>query len=223
MTLRPTPVSPVPEETARIARAAVPKGNVDVQMRDVLGSIYTDEQFADLFAVRGRPVVPPWRLALVTVMQFAEGLSDRQAAEAVRSRIDLKYALGLELGDPGFDFSVLCEFRARLIAGGQDQQLLEVMLERLRERGLVKARGKQRTDSTHVLAAIRTLNRLELVGETLRAALNAVVTSAPKWLAQIGQPEWAERSGARVEHYRLPKSLTARQALAETIGTDGHA
>src|SRR5262252_7256516 len=95
MTLHPTPVSPVPEETARIARAAVPKGTVHVQMRDVLGSIYSDEQFADLFASRGRPVVPPWRLALVTVMQFAEGLSDRQAAEAVRVRIDWKYALGL--------------------------------------------------------------------------------------------------------------------------------
>lgn len=90
MTLHPTPMSPVPEETARSARAAVPPGNVYVQMRDVLGSISTDEQFADLFATRGRPVVPPWRLALVTVMQFAAGLSDRQAAEAVRVRIDWK-------------------------------------------------------------------------------------------------------------------------------------
>ncbi len=115
MTLHPTPMSPVPDETARIARAAVPKGNIYVQMRDVLGAIYTDEQFADLFAARGRPVEPPWRLALVTVMQFAEGLSDRQAAEAVRVRIDWKYALGLELEDPGFDYTVLCAFRARLV------------------------------------------------------------------------------------------------------------
>lgn len=106
MTLHASPVSPVPEETARIARAALPKGNVYLQMREVLGTIYTDEQFADRFAVRGRPVVPPWHLALVTVMQFAEGLSDRQAAEAVRVRIDWKDALGLELADPGFDYSV---------------------------------------------------------------------------------------------------------------------
>jgi transposase len=90
MTLHATPVTPVPEETARVARAAVPKGNVYMQMRDVLGSIYSDEQFADLFASRGRPVIPPWRLALVTVLQFAAGLSDRQAAEAVRVRIDWK-------------------------------------------------------------------------------------------------------------------------------------
>jgi transposase len=103
MTLHPTPTTPVPDETVRVARAAVPKGNLYLQMRDVLGAIYTDEQFADLFANRGRPVVAPWRLARVTVMQFAEGRADRQAAEAVRVRIDWKYALGLDLTDPGFD------------------------------------------------------------------------------------------------------------------------
>src|SRR5262249_51694595 len=155
MTLHPTPVSPVPEETARIARAAVPKGNVYVQMRDVLGNIYTDEQFADLFAPRGRPVVAPWRLALVTVMQFAEGLSDRQAGEAVRVRIDWKYALGLELSDPGFDYSVLCDFRARLVQGSAEHRLLDVLLEACKGRGLLKARGRQRTDATHVLGALR--------------------------------------------------------------------
>jgi transposase len=127
MTLHPTPVSPIPEETIRIARAAVPKGNIYLQMRDVLGSIYADEQFADLFATRGRPVLPPWRLALVTVMQVAEGLSDRQAAEAVRVRIDWKYALGLDLTDPGFDYSVLCEFRARLVQGSAEHRLLDVL------------------------------------------------------------------------------------------------
>jgi transposase len=156
------------------------------------------------------------------VFQFLENLSDRQAAEAVRGRIDLKYALSLELEDAGFDFSVLCEFRARLLAGEHDQNLLEVMLEHLGERGLVKARGKQRTDSTHVLAAIRSLNHLELVGETLRAALNAVARSAPEWLARQNRPDWAERYGARVEQYRLPKGEAARQALGEAIGADGH-
>jgi transposase len=154
--------------------------------------------------------------------QFLENLSDRQATEAVRSRIDLKYALSLELDDPGFDFSVLCEFRARLLAGGRDQNLLEVMLEHLHQRGLVKARGKQRTDSTHVLAAVRSLNRLEFVGETMRAALNAVAASAPQWLIEYNRPDWLERYGARVEQYRLPRSLAARQSLAEVIGTDGH-
>src|SRR3954470_2706675 len=125
---------------------------------------YEDRDFAGLFPDRGQPALAPWRLAMVTLMQFLEDLSDRQAAEAVRARIDWKYALGLELTDPGFDFSALSEFRARLIAGASEKLLLDKMLQRLRARGLVKARGRQRTDSTHVLAAIRVLNRLELVG-----------------------------------------------------------
>ena len=125
--LRPTPLTPVPEETARVAHAAFPRGNIYMQMRDILGVIYRDEQFADLFARRGRPAVPPWRLAVVTVMQFAEGLPDRQAADAVRARIDWKYALGLELTDAGFDYSVLSEFRARLVAGSAEERLLDVL------------------------------------------------------------------------------------------------
>jgi transposase len=222
MSMRPSPIEPVPEETARIARAAFRKGNLLMRIRDEIGVLYDDQMFASLYDARGQLAIAPWRLALVTVFQFLENLSDRQAAEAVRGRIDLKYALSLELEDAGFDFSVLCEFRARLIAGGQDQNLLEVMLEHLGERGLVKARGKQRTDSTHVLAAIRTLNHLELVGETLRAALNAVARSAPEWLARQNRPDWVERYGARVEQYRLPKGEAARQALGEAMGTDGH-
>src|SRR4029453_18518525 len=148
MSLRPQPGSQVPEETARVARAAFPKGNPYLTLRDELETIYADSLFAALFPKRGQPAEAPGRLALVTVLQFAEGLADRQAAEAVRSRIDWKYLLGLELGDPGFDFSVLCEFRARLIAGGAEHLLLEAMLETCTGHGLVKARGKQRTDST---------------------------------------------------------------------------
>jgi transposase len=88
MSMRPKPVDLVPEDTARVAKAAFPKGNLYIQMRDVLGTIYDDEDFSELFEVRGRPAIAPWRLALVTLMQFSEGLSDRQAAEAVRARID---------------------------------------------------------------------------------------------------------------------------------------
>jgi transposase len=222
MAMHPSLIDPVPEETARVARAAFRKGTLLMRVRDEIGVLYDDTMFAALYGARGQSAIAPWRLALVTLFQFLENLSDRQAAEAVRSRIDWKYALSLELTDPGFNFSVLCEFRARLLASGQDQRLLEIMLERLGERGLVKPRGKQRTDSTHVLAAIRTLNRLEFVGETLRAALHALAQSAPAWLARHGRPEWAERYGARVEQYRLPKSLAARHALAEAIGADGH-
>jgi transposase len=218
MPLHPTPASPVPEETARIARAAIPKGNDYLQMRDVLVSIYADEQFADLFADlfagRGRPVVPPWRLALVTVMQFAEGLSDRQAAEAVRVRIDWKYVLGLELTDAGFDYSVLSEFRARLVTGSAEERLLEVLLAACTHQGLLKARGKQRTDSTHVLAVVRTLHRLERVAETLRATLNALARIAPDWLRTQVSPDWFDRYGRRIEEERLPKGQQARRAYA---------
>jgi transposase len=221
MTLHPTPMSPVPEATARIARAAVPKGTVYVQMRDVLGSISTDEQFADRFAVRGRPVVPPWRLALVTVMPFAEGLSDRQAAEAVRVRIDWKYALGLELADPGFDYSVLSEFRARLVQGAAEQRLLDALVEACKAHGVLKARGRQRTDATHVLGALRVLWRLERVAETLRAALNALAKEAPDWLQERVPADWYERYGRRIEDYRLPRGQAARAAYAQQVGADG--
>jgi transposase len=156
------------------------------------------------------------------VLQFTEGLSDRRAADAVRGRIDWKYALGLELTDPGFDFSVLCEFRARLIAGRLEQALLDAMLARLRERGLLRARGRQRTDSTHVLAAVRAVNRLESVGETLRAALNALATVAPDWLAQHADAEWPDRYGRPFEEWRLPKGEGPRKVLGEQIGRDGH-
>jgi transposase len=155
-------------------------------------------------------------------MQFAEDLSDRHAVDAVRGRIDWKYALGLELDDPGFNFSVLSEFRARLTAGGAERLLLDEMLEARKARGLLTARTRQRTDSTHVLAATRDLNRLELVGETLRATLNALATVAPQWLRERVPSEWFDRSAARVEETRLPKGREARYAHAEVIGADGY-
>src|SRR4051794_22786296 len=221
MSLKPMPIGPVPELTAYVAKAAFPDGNPYLAVRDALGTFYDDWRFAGLFPDRGRPAEAPWRLALVTVLQFAEGLADRQAADAVRGRIDWKYALGLELTDPGFDFSVLCEFRARLVAGGGERLPLEAMLESCKGDGLVKARSRQRTASTHVLAAIRTLNRLELVGETLRAALNSLATVAPQWLRSWVPAEWFDRYAARVEESRLPKGEEARYAHGEAIGADG--
>src|SRR5919199_2869085 len=200
MSLHPHhPIGPVPKQTARIARAAFPKGSPYLTLRDALGSVFTDRDFADLYPEQGQPGYPPWRLALVTLMQFREGLSDRQAAEAVRARIDWKYLLGLELTDPGFDFSVLCEFRDRLLAGSAAEWLLAKLLERCRTLGLLKARGQPRTDSTPVLAAIRVLNRLALVAETLRATLNALATVAPDWLQGLAPLAWYERYGRRIE------------------------
>ena len=221
MSVHVQPINPVPEETVRVARLAFPKGNRYLTLRDEIGTIYTDQDFADLFSTYGQSAIPPWRLALICVMQFMEDLTDRQAAAAVQSRIDWKYALGLELTDPGFDFSVLCEFRTRLTTGKTEQKLLNRLLETFKERGWVKARGQQRTDSTHILAAIRLLNRLEAIGETLRAALNSLATVAPDWLQAWVPPAWFERYGRAIDEYRLPKGVEARKVYAEMIGTDG--
>lgn len=212
----------IPDETARVARACFPKGNVYITMRDELDLRYPDSRFADLFrSTQGRAAESPGMLALITVMQYAEGLSDRQAAEAVRARIDWKYALGVHLEYKGFHFSVLGEFRKRLVAGSAEQRLLDDMLEQFREKKLLKARGCQRTDATHVLAAVRKLNRLETVGETLRAALNVLAVAAPDWLLEQVTPDWFDRYGARFEQYRLPQERAEQGELAVLIGRDG--
>ncbi|MFD9795517.1 transposase [Streptomyces sp. NPDC059070] len=225
MSLRPIPVPPVPEATARVARAVFRKGCLAMRVRDELGPLFCDEQFASAFPHRGGPALSPGQLAMVSVLQFAEGLTDRQAADAVRSRIDVKYCLGLELDDPGFNFSVLSEFRDRLIVHGLEEQVLDIMLERLSGLGLLRAGGRQRTDATHVLAAVRAVNRMEFVGETMRAALEALAATVPDWLADIaGQhPVWAKRYGARCDSYRMPKGDNAREEWARTVGEDGFA
>jgi transposase len=222
MSLAPKPIMEVPEETARIARAAFPKGNIYVRMRDRLGVFFVDEQFASLFSQRGQPAFSPWRLALVSILQFAEDLSDRQAADAVRGRIDWKYLLGLELEDPGFNYSVLSEFRQRLLAGNLEQHLLDTMLEVFAEDGLIKKRGMQRTDSTHVVAAVRHLNRLETIGETMRSTLNLIATIAPEWLQEFTPPEWYDRYGARVEEAKLPQKTKEKEAWIAAVAADGH-
>ncbi len=135
MSLKSLPIPPIPEETARVARAVFPRGNVLMQLRDTLGTLYTDEAKARLFPTHGQPALAPWRLALVTLFQFMEGLTDRQEAFAVRDRLAWKYALSLDLCDPGFDHSVLSEFRSRLVEGHAEQRLLDLLLERCRTGG----------------------------------------------------------------------------------------
>lgn len=221
MSLPTCTVFQIPVETQRIARAACPQRTLCLRIANALGPIYADARFADLFPRRGQPAEAPGRLAWVTVLQFVEDLSDRAAADAVRGRLDWKYLLGLELTDPGFHHTVLSEFRSRLVAGEAEQRLLEALLEQLQEQGLLKAGGRQRTDSTHVLGAVRDLNRLERVGETLRAAFNSLAVVAPDWLQALAPPAWYERYGRRIENYHLPKTDAARQALAALIGIDG--
>jgi len=221
MSLKSLPIPPIPEEIARVAHVVFPRGNVFIQVRDTLGAIYTDEAFADLFPTHGQPALAPWRLALVTVFQFMEGLTDRQAADAVRDRLAWKYALSLELCDPGFDHSVLSEFRARLIEGNAEQRLLDLLLEQCRAGGWLKAHGRQRTDSTHVLARIRALNRTLCVAQTMVYVLNVLSEVAPDWVRAHVPVEWVERYGERLEHERLPKADEERKQYANQVGTDG--
>jgi transposase len=212
----------VPEDTACIAHAAFRRGNPYLLLRERLGAVFDDADFADLYPRRGQPAYAPWRLALVTLLQFREGLSDRQAAEAVRARIDWKYLLSLALDDAGFDHTVLCTFRDRLRQHGAAERLLTRVLDGAREGGLLKARGRQRTDSTHVLAAVRQLNRIELLAETLRATLNAIATVTPEWLRVVAPADWHERYDRRIEDMRLPETGPKRDAYVVQVGADGY-
>lgn len=192
-----------------------------MKLRDAFGTIYQDEAFKALFSTIGQPALAPWRLALVTVFQFLEGLSDRAAADAVRSRIDWKYALGLELDDSGFNFSVLSEFRDRLAAGDAEHVLLDTLLTHFQKQGLLKAGGQQRSDATHILAQVRALNRSECIIESLRAALNVLAVVAPDWLTTQVSGEWFKRYALRVEETRLVKGKEARVKYLEQVGRDG--
>ena len=221
MSLQPKNQTEIPAQTVEVARAAFPNGNLCLSLRDEFETIFQDDQFQELYPVRGQPAETPWRLALVTLMQFMEHLTDRQAAEAVRGRIDWKYVLGLELTDPGFDYSVLCEFRARLIAGKAEQLLFDRILDVCRQRGWLKARGKQRTDSTHIVAAVRRLNQVELVGEALFHVLDVVAQVDRMWLQAHIPADWIDRYRQRRSGFRLPKTEKEQLDLALTIGQDG--
>ena len=161
MSLHAQPLEPIPELTSRIARASFPKGTLAMQGRDALGPIYEDADFADLFPKRGRAAEAPWRLALVSVLQALENLSDRQAAEMVRARLDWKYVLSLPLDDEGFDASILTDsFDQRPARSCRPKDpLLEPILQVCRQHGWLKAGGKQRTDSTWVIANVRGLEQ----------------------------------------------------------------
>ena len=219
--LKPQPTPPIPEATARAARTAFRRGNRYITLRDELGTIFSDEMFAHLFPKLGQPAEAPWRLALVLIVQQIEGLSDRDMADAVRDHLALKYLLSLDIDDPGFHYSALSRFRSRLLAGDTEQQLLDIVVAKCKEVGLIKTRGKCRTDSTHILANVRKLSRLELAGETLRHALNEIAKVAPDWLRELSPDTWYKHYAKRFEHqpFRLSRLQTPR--TSSQIGEDG--
>jgi transposase len=212
----------IPEATARLARAIRPNGSLILTIRDTFGPLFSDAQFAALFASTGQVALSPGRLALVCVLQTIEELSDRQAAEAVALRIDWKYALDLPLDYGGFAHTVLHDFRERLISGSAEEQLLSAMLDLARERGWLHHQ-RQRTDSTHVLALSAALNRFELVHETLYTTLSALSRVAPDWLQSWVPLEWYHDYGVAAAARRWPKTERERLALAAQMGADGAA
>ena len=222
MSLHPLAIEAIPEDTLRVAKAAFRKGkNPIMVLRDHLSTLFSDQDFLALYSALGQPAYPPYRLMLVSVFQYMENLSDRQAANAVRARIDWKYALGLSLTDSGFDASILTEFRNRLVENEIQDFALNRILEFCKREGLIKTNSKQRTDSTHVMARIRHLNRLTLVGETVRAALNTLAVTQPQWILAIMRPEWETRYVHRVEDFRLPKSENQLAKTVNQIRKDG--
>jgi transposase len=222
MSLHATPFPPIPADTARVAKAAFRrKGSIYLTIGDRIGTLFDAVDFSDLYAADGAPGIAPNLLALVLVFAFIEDLSDREAAEAVLSRIDWKYALHLSLTDPGFDQSVLHDFRQRLLQHNLAPRLFDLVLTRLGELGLLRPRGQQRTDGSYVLAATHQLNRLELVRETMAVALEALVDRDLAWLQAIAQPHWYERYAEEWATARLPKSPAKRNQLALAIGADG--
>jgi transposase len=218
-----------PEPAAEVTRAVRAKHYgrevpLPVAVRDRFGELFADAEFASAFRVTGPRGWSPGRLALVTVFQMAENLTDRQAAEAVRDRLSWAYALGLDLEDTGFDHTVLSEFRSRVVAHALEEKVLDLLLARLKEMGLVGAGGKQRTDSTSVIAAVRDLNRLELVGESVRALVESLSAAAPHWLAEvIDVPGWSRRYGRRIDSWKMPASKTKQDILALGYARDGFA
>ncbi len=205
MALKSWGIPQIPPETVRAAHAVFPKSNIYIFLRDRLGTIYQDDLFADLYPERGRPAYSPWRLALVTVFQFMENLTD----------------LSLEILDPGFDHTVLSEFRTRLVALTAEERLLEAVVTLCKQQGWLKGHGQQRTDSTHVLARIRALSRAECVVETLRHALNILSVVTPDWLQNQVQPDWLKRYGPRASEFRFPSEEDQRQQFLHQVGQDG--
>ncbi|MGW1196550.1 transposase [Streptomyces sp. NPDC002536] len=217
MSLRPRSGELVPALTAQIARASNPKGTTEMWVRDRLDGLWHDEDFVDWYPRDGRPGLSPAQLATVSVLQFLLGLSDRQAAEAVRCRIDFKYCLALDLDDPGFHHSVLADFRERLLHDGRADRLLDLALAQLKDAGLVRERTTQRTDSTHMLAAVRDLTRLELVTEAVRAALEEAARTVEHLLTGLVDEDWGRRYGRPV---RLGKNPSRPKTRILSAGED---
>jgi transposase len=219
MSLKPQPSRPMPEDLARLGAILLPQDSPYRLIGDQLYARYDNATFVDLYHAEGKPALPPVDLLFVLALQALEDIGDRAAADAVRLRLDWKYALHLPLEYAGFDFSVLSDFRARLLAHDAATRLFDTLLAQLRELGLLKRRGRQRTDSLAVLARIHLLTRIERVAETLHLAIQALLQADLTWAKSTLPPAWEELYGQRTVVERL--SEAERSLLQTETGRDG--
>jgi transposase len=222
MSLHGRSLEPIPEITFRIVKAAFRKGAPAMLIRDELDLAYQDIDFAALFPEQAHGAEAPWRLALVTILQVMENLSDLQAAEMVRLRLDWKYALSLSLEDRCFEAAVLENFRQQLVEKQAQDLLLEPILQICYQRGLLKVRrGKQRLDAAMVLANVRRLSGLASVEETMRDLLKNLANLDPEWSYSVIGPDWFDRYVYRSELQRFPTGKQVQAALRQQVGEDG--
>jgi transposase len=219
MSLKPKPPRSMPAELAVWGAKHLSPDSPYRLVGDKLYEQYKEADFVDLYHPEGKPGQSPVDLSFVTVFQHMEKLSDRQAAEAIRTRLDWKYALHLPVDDPGFHYSVLSEFRDRMIRHQAEARLFDSILQQLGALGLMKRRGRQRSDSLAVLTKVRGLTRLEQVVETLRLALQALLKADREWTRRTVPPTWEEFYGERCVAGKLSKA--EHQALSARVGPDG--
>jgi transposase len=219
VSFKPKPPRLMPKDLAELGSKLLPPSSPYRLVGEQLYEQYDEAEFADLYHVEGKPGLSPVLLSFVTAFQYLEGLSDREAAAAVRLRLDWKYALHLPLDYAGFNYSVLSEYRDRVLAHQAEARLFDRLIEQLQGLGLIKQRGRQRTDSLAVLTKVRDLNRLERVCETLRLAVRALLGADPAWTRSTVPPNWEERYGERCVATRL--SEDQRQTLEHEVGSDG--
>jgi len=220
MSLKSAFPSGIPEETRRVVESLLKADSVYRLVGQEIEHMVDEAVLAEMYAEEGRPAINPLVLMLVTVFQFLEKLPDRMAAENAVMRLDWKYALRQGLEWAGFHYTDLCNFRKRLFRYGQEQVAFEQVVKYLRERGYIQAGGKQRTDSTHIVGAVMRLSRLELVWETLRLALGALVNADAPWTLKWLPRSFVESYSARRSDYRLSQEEIA-QALCQT-GQEGY-
>ncbi len=219
MVIRTGPLPPLPRDTARAAEASFGKGNTYLTIGDQFEDLLKDIDFAGLDSV-GRPVSTRAVLTLVTIFQFTEGLSDRCAVEAIRTRTEWKYALHLPLNYPGFERSALCQFRQIILTDPSGREVFQQVLDRLAQTGLFRNLGAQRSGSDAVVSAVCAIACLEQLIEAMHAVLEALAAVEPRWLLTHSLPHWYERYNQMATLQALPTSRAEQLALAQAIGKD---